>query len=144
MSTDVPEESVQSLVERGRNLRAWGSHADALPLLLCAARLAPDDPKIREEVLATRAALHDLFCAVEACERRAALALGIVHIWDELAGLVIELDRDEDVLAALERGVAIDPDDMLLLFRKGNLLNNMARYQEAWAIIARLRILEPD
>jgi tetratricopeptide (TPR) repeat protein len=139
-----PEESVQSLVERGRNLRAWGSPAAALPLLLRAVRRVPDDPEIREEVRITRAALHELFRAVDDCERRAALAPGIAAIWDELAGLLIELDRDKDALAALDRGLAVDPDDVLLLFRKGNLLNTMSRFEEALVVFARLCTLEPD
>lgn len=136
-------DSPESLLERGRALRRRGSPTSAIPVLARAAQLAPDDAEIANELQQAHDDLRPLFWRIENLELRATILQTDAMLWEELGDALVQVDRDDDALAAYDHALEVDPDHIFVLASKGNLLNNMDRYEEALVVYAHLRDLEP-
>jgi Flp pilus assembly protein TadD len=144
MSTPPDADEARDLVEQSRNLHSFGHPVRALPLVLRAAHLAPDDEEVREALRATREQIRHLFAEVTQCEQTLA-----AHPVDgpallALADALTHLDRNTEAETPLARALDANAGDWEALYHLGHLLNNTGRFDAALAAFERLSVLEPD
>lgn len=137
-------DSPQSLLKHGRTLRRRGSPMSAISVLARAAQLAPDDAEIANELQQAHDDLRPLYWRIENLELRASILPTDATLWEELGNALVQVDRDDDALAAYDHALEVEPDHIFVLASKGNLLNNMSQYEEALAVYAHMRDIEPE
>src|SRR5262245_15355162 len=109
MNIPSSDEALDSLLERSRNLLRHRDVIGALPLLLRAWHLTPTDQDIIDIRQDAREMLHGQFRLVEDLEQRAAVAPNVAALWVELGEALLQVDRDEDALAAFDQALELTP-----------------------------------
>lgn len=144
MGGHTSREELRDLLERGRNVRKYGSPASSLEFFLRAARLAPDDDEVLAELQATREQVRMLLDVVESCDQDIAYTATNAKKLLELVHALTSLGRDKEAIAAAKQAVVVDPEDWEILFTLGDLLNNNLQYEAALAVFDRLIAVEPE
>jgi tetratricopeptide (TPR) repeat protein len=143
MSRSTVTKEVRGLLAEGRSHCDWGRPVRALPLMLRAAHLAPEDEEARHAVQTTRDEIRRLFAEVTRCEGTLAAHPTDGPALRALATALKRLDREDEAETVLVRALDANAADWKALLNLGHLLNDSMRFEEAIAVFERLSTVEP-
>lgn len=125
----APKDPVM-LYDLARTLRELGRFDEARIAIERALQIDPAEPHFYHALGNVRRSLNDLDGAVRAYEM--ALELNPEFFaWNNLGLSLIQLERDEEAMSALERGLAIEPNDPDLHENLAQALFNLNFFEES-------------
>lgn len=140
---DYPGQRANALVGLAKLDVAGGRVEDALARFADALRASPADAHIHAELGYQQYLAGDVDAAVKSLANATRLAPGNADDWGLYGALLLTAGRTDEAEAALERGVAIDPDDRMLA-NLGTVKFQRGDYAAAAALYRRAAALSPD
>jgi predicted O-linked N-acetylglucosamine transferase (SPINDLY family) len=128
----------------GMALAAQQRYADALPYFQRAVRDQPEDPLFWDNLAFCQIQLGDLSAAEADLREATARHPGSVSTWGMLANTLLSLDRQDDAHAALDRILALQPDDPHAHFLMGRIAAGRRRWAEAELHLRKVAALSPE